>query len=239
MRVVEASENAELVWMDGTARTGDDSPGLLGLGLVPRFADLETRELKRLGASLAATFGGKAPAAPACPTDRRFRPRVAFRSPKLDASRIVSVAVLPFVNDTPWRRAGDTIALELVRQLAAVPRLRVLEPGVVRQRLIANRVIMEGGVSVEVARLLLDKLDADLVVAGYVRDFSDGVVPRVNFTVLALERERGLIMWESTSHATGTDGAWFFELGRISTAHALACRLESDVVKAFLEPDHR
>jgi TolB-like protein len=228
MRVVSASEEAKIVWIDGAARTGDDAPGLLGLGLIQKYADLEQRELKRLATSLVNTLAGNGRATP-CPDERRFRPRIAFRSPRFDPSREYSVAVLPFVNQSTRRRAGDVIALEFTRQLAAVPRLHVLEPGVIRERLIRNRVVMEGGISVDVARLMLDSLHADLVLAGYVRDLGEGA-GAVDFTVLALEREHGTVVWESTSHASGTDGVWFFGQGKISTSSAVACRMVRDTV---------
>jgi TolB-like protein len=233
MRVVSAID-ASIVWMDGTARAGNDAPGLLGLGLVSRQRELMDRELRRLAGSLVATLRGPGPRSQPCPDERRFRPRIVYRSPGFDPAQGYSVAVLPFVNETGRRRAGDLVALEVARQLAAIPRLKVLEPGVVRKRLIGNRVVMEGGVSVDAARLVLDHLHADLVVAGYVREFNDGAEPSVNFTVMALERERGRIMWESTSHATGSDGVWFFGLGAINTAGGLTCRMSRDVVTAFL-----
>jgi hypothetical protein len=234
MRLVEASQAARIVWIDSTARTGDDSPGLLGLGLVPRYADLERRELSRLADSLVATLTGRAPTAVPCPQDGRFEPRVAFRSRRFDPSRSYSVAVLPFVNETPHRRSGDLVALQVARQFAAMPRLSVLEPGIVRERLLRNRVVMEGGVSVDAARLVLDDLHADLVLAGYVRKFSEGADPAVDITVLVLERERGMIVWESTSHATGTQGVWFFDRKRINTASALLCRMAREAVVEFM-----
>jgi TolB-like protein len=234
MRLVQANQAAKVIWIDGIARTGDDSPGLLGLGLVSRYADLERRELSRLAGSLVATLTRRAPTSVPCPPDGRFEPRVAFRSPRFDRSRSYSVAVLPFVNETPRRRSGDLVALELARQFAAVPRLSVIEPGVVRERLLHNRVVMEGGISVDTARLVLDELNADLVLAGYVRQFSEGSDPSVDITLLVLERERGAIMWESTSHATGSQGVWFFDRGRVSTASALLCRMARNAVDEFV-----
>lgn len=236
LRVVSASRDARILWIDGTARTGGDSPGLFGLGIIRQYRDLESRELRRLGASLVAALSGGGPIARACPGERRFRPRIVYRAPQLDPSRRYSVAVLPFVNETSQRRAGDLVALEFARQFAAVDRVRVLEPGVVRDRLIRYRVIMQGGISVDAARLVLDMLQADLVVTGYVREFVEGADPRVNFTILALERQRGLVVWESTSHAAGSRNVWLFGIGQISTASALTCRMAHDTVAQFL-PD--
>jgi hypothetical protein len=217
--------------MDGSARTGTEAPGFLGLGLVRVYSELEERELKRLGTSLARALAERSGVSPGCSYDRRFKPRVAFKSPRFDASRDYSIAVLPFVNESARRRAGEIVALEFTRQLAAVPRLRVIEPGVVRERLIGRRVIMEGGVSVDTARTILDSVHADVVIAGYVRELDD-TGPVIDFTVLALDREQGRIMWESTSHSSGTDGVWFFEAGKIATSGALLCRMAHDTVTA-------
>jgi len=93
---------------------------------------------------------------------------------------------------------------------------------------------MEGGVSVDAARLVLDDLEADLVLAGYVREFAEGADPAVDITILVLEREQGAIVWESTSHATGGQGVWFFDRGQISTATALLCRMAREAVEEFM-----
>ncbi|BDG09251.1 hypothetical protein [Anaeromyxobacter paludicola] len=222
-RLVSATPEARLLWIDGVARAGDDSPGLLGLGLVRDPRALEARELARLRGSLARALETGV-AAPPCPDEGRFEPRVAFRSPQFDPGGGYSVAVLPFFNETSRRRAGELLALELTRQLAAYRRLQVVEPGVTRDRLRRYRVIMEGGVSLDTARAMIEVLQTDVVIAGYVRELVDGDAPSMDFTAMALDRA-GRLVWQATSHATGNDRVWLFEQGRVSTASALACRL--------------
>ncbi|HZZ85232.1 MAG TPA: hypothetical protein VFE30_11895 [Anaeromyxobacteraceae bacterium] len=236
LRLVSAGPEARILWMDGVARAGDDSPGLLGLGLVRDYRALEARELARLGRSLSGALAGVGRPAPPCELERRFRPRASFRSPRFDPSAGYSVAVLPFLNQTSRRRAGEVFALELTRQLAAVRRLQVVEPGVTRDRLIRYRVIMEGGVSLDTARVMLDTLQADLVVAGYARELVDGATPSLEFTAMALDRS-GTVVWQATSHATGSDGVWFFDAGKVSTATSLACQLARGAVVTFLGED--
>lgn len=239
MRLVSASEEAAVEWTDGTGRTGDDSPGLLGLGLISEARVLEQREVTRLVTSLSSYLAGTGPRAPPCASERRFRPKVAFRSRQFDPTKSYSVAVLPFVNQTERRAAGEIASLELMRQLATVERLRVVEPGVVRAQLLRYRVIMEGGISVDTARAVLDILRADLVFAGYIREYKDagsgGGDPALEFTVLVLEREHGAVVWESTSHNKGNDGVFFFDRGRISTANALACRMARSAVVGLFD----
>lgn len=234
MRLVSTEDEPRILWIDGTGRTGDDHPGFLGLGLIGSIRRLEARELDRLARSLQAYLEGRGQAQPRCPPDWRFRPRIAFRAPEFDTSRPASIAILPFMNETNRRAAGEAVALELMRQLAAIPNLRLVEPGLVRDRLLKYRVIMEGGVSLDTARVMLTTLNADLVVAGYVREFEDASgsfgTPSVNFTVLMLDRKTERVVWEFTSHNQGDDKVIFFDLGKISTASALTCRMARDAV---------
>jgi hypothetical protein len=81
--------------------------------------------------------------------------------------------------------------------------------------------------------VLRERLETDLVIAGYVRDLADGGDPAVDFTALVLDRD-ATVMWSSTSHATGSEGVWFFDAGQISTASALACRMARGVVDGMI-----
>lgn len=236
-RLISASEDARILWTDGFGRAGDDSPGLLGLGVVRDYRRLEARELARMTRSLTRALDGRGPRAPPCPAEGRFAPSVLFLAPDFQPAGRYSVAVLPFVNETSRRRAGDLLALELTRQLAGIGRLRVVEPGVTRDRLIHYRVIMEGGVSLDTARVTLETVRADLVIAGYVRELSEGTEPSIEYTALALDRS-GKVVWQATSHGTGSAGVWFFDWSKIGSASELACRLaRASAVSLFGEGD--
>jgi hypothetical protein len=227
MRLVGATERAELLWTDGAARTADDSPGLLGLGRLTSIAAVERAILPKLARSLVAAASGNGPRAHACTLEGRFTPRTRYRSTLLDpAAQRYSVAVVPFRNLARRRGAGDVVALQFARQLAADEGFAVIEPGVVRESLFRSRVIMEGGVSVDQVRTLLATLEADLVLAGDVLDYADGagaMPPAVSFTATLFDARTGEIVWQSTSFNTGSQGVWFFGAGRVSSASALAC----------------
>ncbi|SRR6266568_50699 len=238
MRLVSTDDEPRLLWIDGTGRTGDDHPGILGLGLVSSIRVLEPSELERLTSSLRDYLDGRTGIPHGCPPDWRFYPRIAFRSGSFDPGQPLTVAVLPFMNETSRRSSGEVVALHLMRQLAAVPNLRVIDPGLVRDRLLRYRIIMEGGVSLDTARVMLTTLNADLVLAGYVRDYEDAAgafgAPRVNFSALLLERRTERVVWEFSSHNSGDDSVFFFDVGRISTANALTCRMARDAVDDLL-----
>ena len=241
LRLVSAGEEPRILWTSGFARAGDDSPGLLRLGVVEDLGRLERDALDGLARSLADFLAGEGARAPTCPSSRRFRPRIEFRAPDLDPEQTYSVAVLPFLNETDRRFAGEVVALEFVRQLQARPGFEVLEPGVVRENLLKQRIVMEGGVSLETARLLLGTLAADLIVAGYVREYEDAgeaaAVPRVHLTVLVIESRTNRVVWHSTSYNRGDDGVFLFDWGRISTAPALTCRIARRVADGISAGD--
>lgn len=235
LRLVSAGEEPAIVYADAVARSGDQSPGLFELGLVNDPAELRARVLGQLASSLSAWREGRAPHARRCAAAGRFAPRHRFRSPKLDAAGRSTVAVLPFLNETQRRSAGELLALQFARQLEAAG-LRAVEPGVVRDELLRYRIVMENGVSLDDARIVSELLHADLVLAGYVRDHADGATPALDFTVLLLDRQNSEILWQSTSHNRGDDGVWFFDAGRVATAAELSCRMIASVVAGMVGP---
>lgn len=231
-RLVAADDAARLRWTDGAARTGDDAPGLLRLDVVDEVRVLRRELLGKLAGSLRDFLDGRRGRGGACEAERRFRPDVAYRAEDFDAASVRTIAVLPFVNQTAHPGAGDVVTLEVVRQLLARGPFEVLEPGEVWSQLLARRVIMAGGVSLETARLAAAILGVDVVVAGYVRGYGplDGATtPEASFTVVAIDARSKRVVWQSTSTARGDEGVWLFGRGRVSTPPELVCRLARPV----------
>jgi hypothetical protein len=238
MRLVSAGEDPSILWMDSAAAAGDESPGLFGLGLTSSVQKLQREVVSKLSRSLVRFLDAKEErSAPPCQAEGTFEPRVAFRSAVLHSGAF-SVAVLPFVDQTRRRNAGEAVALEFVRHLTSFEGVRVLEPGVVRRVMLGVRIIQEGGVSLDHARLLTDILEADVIVAGTVRDYDDRG-PVVDFTALAIHRRGRHIVWESTSRNRGDDPVTLFGLGRIGTSSALTCRMVRNVVDGMMGPRPR
>jgi hypothetical protein len=230
MRLVSTGDDPSVLWMDGYARSGLDSPGLFGLGVVNDYQVLQAEALAALRESLAAYLEGRQVRAPPCPAGGWFRPRLAFRA-RPDERKVATVAVLPFVNETRRRGAGEVVALQFARQFAAAEEFHLLEPGIVRNELLLRRIVMEDGVSLDQARLISGTLEADLVVAGYVFDYDDALgAPFSNFTVLIIDRKTARVVWESTSFNRGTDSGTLFELNTVSTAPRLTCRMVRNVL---------
>lgn len=83
MRLVTTANEPTIVWMDQLARAGDESPGLLGLGVVNSLKPIQDEMVTRLARSLEAKLDGGREAR-RCDGGRRYRPRVRFRSSMLD-----------------------------------------------------------------------------------------------------------------------------------------------------------
>lgn len=227
LRLVSTEEEPSILWMDGWARAGDDSPGLFGLGVTSSVDPLEREALAELTRSLA-SFLEKRRAPERCPAEGRLKPRLRYLHRLRPTEGVPRVAVLPLHNESDRRDAGEVVALQLVKHLAATGAFRVLEPGVVRSDLLRFRVVMEGGVTYEAARVALGAQRVDVVVAGTVFAYGER---GTEFTVTAIQTWDNRVVWESRSSGRGEPRMMLFGLGRLSTAEAVACAMARAVVE--------
>lgn len=227
-RLVSTEDTPVVAWADDAGMSGDDAPGWLSLGLVNDHQVLLATALDRLAESLIAYLqtGQRAPAPDGA---GRFKPKSFTRKLDLGAGPPRAVAVVPFVNLSSRRRAGDVLALLFTRHLAALPQFRAAEIGVTRQQLLDARVIMEGGLSLADAETVAALVDADFVLGGRVLRYDDyegaESTPAVEFSTVLIERKTRRVVWESTSYNAGDDGVSVFGRGRTRIAHAMATRM--------------
>ncbi|MGE5047447.1 MAG: hypothetical protein ACM3PC_02680 [Deltaproteobacteria bacterium] len=238
-RLVTAADDPRIVWAGGFSRLGDESPGAFELGVIRDFDELAARGFAGVARSLAALARHEQAPPVVCPPAGRFRPRSSYRSAALDFSAPRTIAVLPFQNLTRRRNAGDVVSLAFVRQLQSLSSVRVTEPGVLRDDLLRFRVVLQGGISLDVARMTMELVHADLALTGVVRSFDDALnadgVPRLEYTVMLLDRRGDEVVWRSTSYSQGDDGVFFFDAGKVSTVGDLACRMAQSTVRAMVE----
>jgi TolB-like protein len=233
-RLVSTGSNPVILWIDGIGLAGDDSPGILGLGLIEDPKTLQKKALDRLLDSLRESLSGRKENK-GLEVKRKFRPKISFRSPVMEGERKYTVAVVPFFNRSERKYGAEIMSLHFVKHLKEFEEFDVIEPGVVRQQLLSLRIIMDQGVSLADAEAIFAMLDVDLVVTGQVLDYQDYQggfgKPKVDFTAEVIERKSREVVWSSTSYNQGDDGVFFFDWGRVNTAYGMAHQMVRSIGK--------
>ena len=235
LRLVSAGPASKITWADGVAMAGDDSPGLFGLGLIESPEKLSAKVLQQLSDSLVMGMAAQPWQKPA----GRFKPKMSYSAPgrMKGAARI---AVIPFANRSQRKNAGEIMAGHFARELARKGVVTVVEPGVVRQKLLAYRVIMDEGLSLANADIIFQVLDVDRILTGDVMEYEDyegsSGVPQVEFSARVFDRAARKIVWAGHSHNGGGDRVYFFEMGKCRTAHGLAAQMVRGAVGLIASP---
>ncbi len=228
-RLVSAGDGPTILWMDGVGMAGDDSPGLLSLGLINDPKALLDKALNSLCDSLTRSVSTKKENISTKSARRKFRPKVDYRSPLIESGGKYTVAVIPFFNESTRKKAAEIAMLHFVTELTKLGNFRVIELGVMKQRLLNARIIMIDGISLMDADLISNSLEADFVMTGRVMDYQDYLggegKPKVNFSVTVVERKSRKVVWNSFSRNEGDDGVFFFDWGRVNTAHAMMAEM--------------
>ncbi len=248
-RLVTTGDKATILWMDGVARAGHQASGWLELGRVREIELLRERSIAEIVDSLVEQIKEEErtlamrrtkPIPGSSETKRRFRPIGFHRSPDSVAGQgdTLRIALLPFVNESSRAHAGRLMTLHFIEQMIDRQGVEVVEPGDVRQALLQSRLILEGGPSLPQSDLLRSLLNVDLVINGTVTSYDDPAGewgdPVVGFSVQGIDSRRRRVGWTSISRAEGDDGVFFFEQGRVYTAHELAERMVREVVVRML-----
>jgi hypothetical protein len=254
-RLVVTGQMPEIAWVDSVGLTGDDQTGLLGIGRINDPLALAVQAVERLGASLRSSLRGDFPAYRHSVTDGELylvgddrrdarlyriyskpthRPRTYFRDQQFDPSQQYRLAMVPFLNVNARKNSGRIVALHLLQQLQRYDNIRVYEPGVIREVLLRYRMIMQAGPSLAAADILASEkiLGADLIMSGKVFDFQDTIgETKVDFSTQIFSGVRREVIWTSHSYAGGNDGVYFFDFGRLLSAHNLLRPMAQLVVK--------
>ncbi len=240
-RLVSTADRIRILWMDGVGLAGDDSPGLLDLGLIDNPDTLLAIAVQRILASLSEFLSSGQNQADSSAPRSKHRPKVIFRSPVLDPAVPHTVAVMPFFNLSERNFAGEIMALHFVRHLWARENFNVIEPGVVRQALLRGRVIMGGGISLADAGLISNLLEADLILSGKIMDYQDfqglAANPKVDFSAEIFEEKSREVVWTVQSYNRGDDGVYFFDWRRVNTAYVMATQMVQLAVEDMVEPE--
>lgn len=238
-RLVSTGDQTTILWMDGVGMAGDDSPGILGLGLIEDTRVLVDNALQSLSDSLSNYVWNDKTPERFGRREKRFNPKVSYRSPEIEEKEKYTIAVIPFINMTNRKYVGEIVPLHFAREMAKLNQFNILELGVVRQRLLNARVILEGGIALTDVDVVANSLEADFVMTGKVFDYQDhegyGGKPKIDFYVQILERKKRRIVWNSHSYNEGDDGVFFFDWGRINTAHVMMSRMVQMIERKVIE----
>jgi TolB-like protein len=220
--------------MGGVGLAGDDSPGFLSLGLIEDPKVLLDKAMKVMLDSLNQYISTKAKGREVR-AERKFRPKIFYRSPTLDPEKKYTVAIAPFFNLSGRKYAGDIMVLHLAKELKKFDNFNVIDFGMVRQAFLELRIIMDQGISLIDADSVLALLNADMIVSGNVTDYDDyqGTwgKPKVGFNTQVITRKGQEVVWSSNSYNEGDDGVFFFDQGRVNTAHAMASQMARSIGK--------
>jgi hypothetical protein len=234
-RLVSAEDPVRILWVESKGLAGDDTAGILRIGEIQDPEKLLHRVAGYLAASLRDFLSEYREDADRSGGKRRFRPKVIYRAPEFKTDTKYTVAVVPFLNESGRKNAGNIMMLQFLSTIVGWKNFEIIEPGVVRQELLKSRIIMEDGISLDQTDSIFTHLNVDLVLTGRVLDYQDyqgpGGVTKVDFSTLLIERKSRQVVWNSKSYNQGDDGVFFFEWGRVRTAD----RLASDMTRATVE----
>lgn len=231
-RLVSTGSAPKILWMDDRAMAGNDSPGILGLGIIddPKLLLKKTVQslLDSLSASLTKVDQGARLAG------KRLQPRVEYRSPIFNPAMKYRVAIVPFFDLSGRKNAGEIMQLQFLNAMKRFENLEVIDPGIVRDKLLNYRIILWKGVSLANADILFESLDADLILGGTVYEYTDYQggysVPAVKFSVQLLDRRSREMVWSSESINKGDDRVYLFDIGKINSAQTLATEMVRGVM---------
>ena len=224
-----ATDPLEVKWMESIGLAGDDAPGILGLGLIADPQQLQEKALRQLATSLAVYFDKSRNKRQAGGVAKTFQPKLYYASEGLDRARKSTIAVIPFLNQGRRYRAGEIALLHFLKQLVGIETVRVVEPGLVREKMLNNRIIMNEGVSYRDEDVIGIPLNVDYFLTGQLFEYQDypgaSVNPRVDFSAMLIETMKRKVVWASNSYNAGDDAVFFFDAGRVSTAGVLADKM--------------
>ena len=239
-RLVSTEKEPVILWMDSVGISGDDSPGILDVGLIEDPVILLEKALKSLTTSFRAYSKGLPWRTDIKDLPEKFKPAIKYRDESVEFSKSThTIAVVPFYNCSIRKYAGETMALHFANQLSHCAQFSVLELGMIRDELLKQRILMRGGISLADASGLFTLLNCDIILAGEVFDYQDyqgpSGTPRVDFSSYVITKDKGEMLWSSFSSNTGDDGVYFFDVGRVNTAHAMASHMTRSIIELMIQ----
>jgi len=231
-RLVSTGGEPSIMWMDSIGFAGNDFQGLLGLGIITDPVEARVKAVMLLVDSLSGFFSGKVGIYEVLWGGIRFHPKYVYNKNIIKKDNKYKIAVIPFFNDSTRKNAGEIMMLHFVEQLVKQKEFDVVEPGIVREKLLELRIIMDQGISTPQSELLFYTSDIDLILGGRVTDFQDFIGfygdSIVDFSAMIMEKNSRDVVFAVKSYNRGGDYVFLFDWGTINVAEEMA----SEMIKA-------
>jgi hypothetical protein len=218
-RMVGTGPDLPIIWADGVAGHGESAPGFLGLGRITDIGILKNNTLRNLIDKLSLWKQGD----------------------KVDPpDNNISIALFPFYSHTDQVRGGEILAAQLLINLFKQPGLRVLEPGLVRDRLLRFRVIAPFGPSESDMSLFKAKLDADLLITGSLTHIIHApydpvrIPPETSFSMKVIDLQTQKQVAQGSIFGKGDDRVYFYDFLRFWTTYDLTDHLLNKMISRWI-----
>jgi TolB-like protein len=161
-----------------------------------------------------------------------------YLSPQTDLSEFKKIAVLPFDNLSGAEDAGEKVTEIFTIELLRMGNFSVAEPGRVKKAVMERRIRTTRDMDIEAVKWLGETLEADLILAGSVLEFSieesaDKKVPMVTVISRLVQADTGVTVWAAYQSRQGDDKESLFGWGRITSLSQLAHLAVSEMLQSL------
>ncbi|MBI4826003.1 MAG: hypothetical protein HY807_06220 [Nitrospirae bacterium] len=206
-RLIDPSDGS-ILWADYFSATGDDFITVLGLGEIKEMDEL----IQKVVNSLFASFTSEAPH-----KDAAFR-----------------VAVMPFMNDTDYKDAGNIASQMFVVHLFKDSGFMPLEYGEIKKNLVDMRIRVKGNLDYTTITELSKVIDVDGYLLGEVGLYFNGVLqnspPAASVSARLIGSGNKKILWYGRGQMSGDDDVIIYDWRRLRSVDKVTDKIVTKLV---------
>ena len=153
---------------------------------------------------------------------------------------IRKVGVLPFLNESGRRGAGETVTNIFITMLFKSEMFQVEEKGSIERFLIRNKLKALKKIDQSRLKKLGEWLNLDAVFIGIVEEFAGGDqgknlrTPVVSMRVRLIDTKNGKTLWMTSHRKTGDDYVKIFDVGQVRSVTTLAKLVVSEAIETMM-----
>jgi len=169
-----------------------------------------------------------------CAGKKRERPLITLTEKA--PSRVCTVAVLPFQNQTKYPAAGLMLYRVFMAELANYTDFHAVEEGEIRRILLRGKVYPGQAISPEIRGMVAKATGVDALLSGEVQEaMEEKDRVRLAFTLRVREAKTGRLLWTTYYARNGEGYRKVMHFGEIDTLTRLASQMVIDVLKDWHE----